>query len=156
MDLFGGDGEFVNRLRFRLDPRLRSNCTFHIIDASGPSLDLAKDLFVDEEEGRVVVHKPRYIQPNETVFQAVPKPPQFVTAIGGICGGVISRREALGITERLYQEMADGGTFIVTGRTGVLLNAEDFSKIGFKVKQMTVPENVVYLNCPYQLYILEK
>lgn len=153
VDLFGGDGEFVKRLQPTLSQQLRSP-TFHIIDASASSLDRARELFRGNES--VVVHPARYLQSDEAVFQGVPKPPQLVTAIGGICGGVIPRQEAQGVTERVYEEMAEGGTFVATGKTGVLLNAKDFSRIGFKVKQMTIPENVVYLRYPYQLYILEK
>lgn len=153
VDLFGGDGEFVKRLQPTLSQQLRSP-TFHIIDASSSSLDRARELFQDNED--VVIHPARYIQPDEPVFQGISAPPRIVTAIGGLCGSVISRQEALGITGQVYEKMAEGGLFVVTGRTGVLLNAEDFSRIGFKVRQMTVPENVVYLYPPYQLYILEK
>lgn len=154
VDLFGGDGEFVKGLQLKLSQQSRAVATFHIIDASSSSLDRARELFQNNED--VVIHPARYIQPDEPVFQGISAPPRIVTAIGGLCGSVISRQEALGITGQVYEKMAEGGLFVVTGRTGVLLNAEDFSRIGFKVRQMTVPENVVHLYPPYQLYILEK
>lgn len=154
VDLFGGDGEFVKRLQPKLSQQLRAVTTFHIIDASAPSLNKARELF--KEDANVVIHPASYLQTDQAVFQEVPMPPKLVSAIGGLCGNIIPREEALGITEHVYEEMAEGGLFVVTGRTGVLLNAEDFSRIGFKVKQMTIPENVVYLNSPYQLYVLEK
>lgn len=154
VDLFGEDGDFIKQLQSRLPQQLQSTLTFHIIDASAPSLDRARKLF--RENKNVVVQPAQYIHPNKQVFQEVPTPPKLVTAIGGLCGSVISREEALGITEQIYEEMAEEGLFVVTGRTGVLLNANDFLRIGFNVRQMSVPTNVVGLNPPYQLYVLKK
>lgn len=133
---------------------MRVACTYHIIDASSVSLDSARERLANRKD--VVIHPARYLQAREPVFRGVTSPPRLVTSIGGLCGSVVSREEALGITEQIYREMDGGGLFVATGRTGVLLNSQDFSRIGFKVKQMTVPENVVGLNVPYQLYVLEK
>lgn len=155
VDLFGGDGEFVELLKSKIDQEKRSAFTFHIIDASGPSLDRARERFV-KDDGNVVVHSPRYLQSDQVVFQNVPNPPKFVTAVGGLCGSIMSRQEALSLTERIYEEMAKNSMFVVSGMTGVLLNSEDFKQIGFQVLNMAVSENVVLLKPPYQLYVLQK
>lgn len=155
VDLFGGDGEFLDLLSSGMDKSLSNSCTFHLIDASAVSLAKAKKLFRSDEK-KAVIHEPRYLEPDKPVFDGLCKPPRYVTAVGGICAGVISRKEALGIAGRVYDEMEQGGIFFVTGMSACLLNAHDFSSIGFKVRQMTKPENVVYLANPYQLYVLQK
>lgn len=155
VDLFGGDGEFVRFLHSKMDQNMRSLTTFHIIDASAPSLWLARQTFLEIPE-KVLIHDPYYLQPDQEVFRGISKPPKLVTAVGGLCGGVVLREEALGIVQNVYDEMASGGTFIVSGLSGVLLNSKDFRRIGYRVENMSVPQNVVYSHPPYQLYILRK
>lgn len=155
VDLFGGDGEFVQMMLPTIQSRVISS-EVHIIDAHKISLDTARERFVSLGEDVVIVHPPTEIELTSDIFADVPTPPNLVTAIGGLCVAVTTRSEALAIASKVYRGMADNGIFVVTGYSEVLLNEIDFLKIGFKIEQKTIPENALSFVPPYQMYVLRK
>jgi hypothetical protein len=68
----------------------------------------------------------------------------------------ITHDQGLEIARKVYEGIADGGFFITTGYTAMILNSKDFSGVGFEVEQMSVPGNVLTFRTPDQLYVLRK
>lgn len=155
VDLFGGDGEFVERMLPSLE-RLSANLHCNIVDLNKPSLSMAQKRFAGSST--VSVHEPRDLT-YEELFGGINYPPNVVTALGGLCADVLTRNEALSIANKVYQGVSPEGRFVLSGYTPILLNAADFVDLGFKVENMSVPANALdrtLLRHPYQLYILRK
>jgi len=151
VDLFGGDGEFVEELhQSALFPE--NSGQFHVVDSNEPSLNKARQRFAQTEVG---VHSQDLTGP-EDIFSGIRGKPTVVTAIGGLCTSIVTRVQGLEIARKIYEGMADGGFFIATGYTAMILNGRDFSGIGFEVEQMSIPGNVFTFRTPDQLYVLRK
>lgn len=150
VDLFGGDGEFIELLR---NSSLPEACEYHVMDNNQPSLDLAKKR-IAVGDNTTVVHAVDLVS-ESNIFKNLPRP-SLVTAIGGLCASIVDRTQGRSISSQVYKALQGGGLFVVTGFTPVVLNASDFSQIGFKVEQMSIPENVVSFTRPDQLYVLRK
>lgn len=145
VDLFGGDGEFSEKLSSQIGVG-----EFHVIDQNVLSLGAAKS-----RSGNLIVHSPVDLTNTEDVFNGVENP-NLVTAIGGLCAQVVSRKQALRIAQKVFDGLGDGGVFIITGYSHVLLNASDFRSIGYEVLNMSVPGNIYENAYPKQLYVLRK
>ncbi len=151
VDLFGGDGEFVDFLQEYL-PRNGRDSQFHIVDSNKKSLEKAVQRFSLEQAG---VHYGDIIS-TEDVFTDVPQPPNLVTAIGGLCSGVVTRAQGLDIARKIFEGMESEGIFIATNYTPSVLNASDYSSMGFQVEQMSIPQNYFSGKFPTQFYVLRK
>jgi hypothetical protein len=155
VDLFGGDGEFSELLAGSL--RMTNKAAeIHIIDANIPSLERAHARFQNESSGKFVVHPPVDLTRVEDVFPEIPNPPNLVTALGGLCDGIVKKNDAIRIAKKVFDGLAEYGLFIVTGYSPVLLNKAGFESVGFKVKQMSIPSNALTGELPYQMYVLIK
>ena len=152
VDIFGGDGEFVLEAWHRLPNK--GQIYFHIIDRNQPSLDEASSKFAGTPN--VTVHSPQDLTAAGNLFDCVREKPNIVTAIGGLCFNVVSRREALAIAQKVHAELASGGIFVVTGYTSVLLNSVDFREIGFSILETSAPQMAIRATRPEQLYVLRK
>lgn len=151
VDLFGGDGEFVDLLQQHL-PRNGRDSQFHIVDFNRKSLEKAAQGL---SLAQVEVHYGDIVSA-EDLFADVPKPPNLVTAIGGLCSGVVARAQGLDIARKIFGGMDSEGIFIATNYAPSVLNASDYLSIGFQVEQMSVPQNYFSGKFPTQLYVLRK
>ncbi|HSW47490.1 MAG TPA: class I SAM-dependent methyltransferase [Candidatus Saccharimonadales bacterium] len=154
VDIFGGDGEFAELLVDNLTSEGRL-AEVHVVDASEIALVKASKLSTTAS-GLVVVQKPTNLATVNDIFPDIDTQPNLVTAIGGMCHKVINRNEALRVAGKVFEHLAEGGVFIVSGKTPVHLNADDFREVGFSVKQMSIPENALSQRSPYQMYVLKK
>ncbi len=151
VDLFGGDGEFVEML---YKATLLGSERYYILDNHQPSLDKARQRANVSNTDTIVVCS-KNLAEDATIFEDITQP-SVVTAIGGLCASIVDRAQARKIASQVYNALQDRGLFVVTGFTPVVLNAADFSEIGFKVEQMSVPENAISFKRPDQLYVLRK
>lgn len=154
VDLFGGDGEFGESLASIL-PNNGESSEIHVLDGHDKSLQAADSRFTHNREGRFVVHRPVDLTRVEDIFPDISSP-DIVTILGGLCEGIVTRDEALDIARKVFEGMREDGLFVVSGYTPVLLSGSDFSGTGFKVKQMSVPENALSFTPPYQMYVMRK
>ena len=152
-DIFGGDGEFAELLAQELPEDF--DFRMHVIDRNLESLECAQERFAQKMD-KFVVHDSRDLTEAGPLFEGFDRRPNLVTAIGGLCMAVVDRFDALEIARKVYQEIAEGGVFVLTGYTPVLLSSHDFRIMGFQVEQMTVPEKAIKEEKPYQVYVLRK
>lgn len=156
-DLFGGDGEFADKLIKSTANSVKPIAVEgHIYEYNQKSLDQA------EQRGSQVVN-PNSLTVHQTdltktphLFGELEAKPDLVTAIGGLTDVVVNREQALRIANMTFDEMADGGYFILTGVQFCLLNSADFRSMGFEVKQMTAPGRIPLHIPPTQFYLLQK
>lgn len=146
VDLFGGDGELAESLSIYSN----NQGEIHVIDQNTLALEKAKD-----RDGRVIVHAPSDLIEAQDILDGVEKP-DLVTAVGGLCVQVLKRDESLNVARKVFEGLKEGGHFIVTGFSYVLLNAQDFRSLGFEVLQMSIPVNTYENAYPKQLYVLRK
>lgn len=156
VDLFGGDGRFVETFRrHQLSqpyPQLPSE--IHIVDLNQRSLRRANRRFARDVED-VFVHEQTDLTAKGDIFEGIPKAP-LVTAIGALNAGVVRRYDALQIAGKIFKGMPDRGIFISTGLTPSLLDSVDYRAIGFTPLQMTVPASIFSRRNPNQMYVLRK
>jgi hypothetical protein len=151
VDLFGGDGEFVEMAKNEFGSASDGN-KYHIIDANKVSLIKARQRFVNQG---VEIHDQDLTMEGD-IFSEIDEKPTLVTAIGGLCSSIVTRTQAIEIARKVFEKMAPGGFFMLTGYTAMVLNSTDFSEIGFEVEQMSIPQNVLTFKIPDQFYVLKK
>lgn len=148
VDIFGGDGSFLSRLQ---QEQAEHNRSYTLLEANTSQCQLASrnpDIEVNQVD--LTDQAARRKAFSETA------PPAIVTAIGGICYGVVTAYDAHEITRDVFDFLPTGGLFIVTGISPTYLDAASALKMGFKVLNKALPENLLKRVAPYQLYIFQK
>jgi hypothetical protein len=165
VDLFGGDGKFVDGLRFRLRNALDGAKHYYVVDQNEFALRKARRRLLETDENvrwrvedeEVFVAPSTDIVKSNTLIPDVSEQVDVVTAMGGLCQEVLQRDEAMEVAAKVSDNLRTGGIFVVTGVSPSLLNSADFRSLGFQVLQMTCPKNLYSSQThPQQLYVLRK
>jgi Zn-dependent protease/ubiquinone/menaquinone biosynthesis C-methylase UbiE len=158
LDIFGGAGRMIAALDKTLADeygrarRAKPATRYFLIDRNDKNIERAGEKLKDIN---VTILK-RDMSEVTDIAREIGARPDIVTCEGGLTYQIVSREQALKIAERVYEALAPGGVFILTGYTPSLLEAADFSKMGFKVINKSMPSGILDRERAAQLYILIK
>jgi len=155
LDIFSGEGNFVKILNDKLSKKYpRTKVNYDLLELDETNLEQAHRQIGQLDN--VKIHSSRDITEMDSLSRFLDRRLDIVTASGGINLYVLSRGEAIRVVENVYNSLSEGGFFIISGFSPVLLYKEDFEKVGFKVINMTIPENIYIEAEPTEMYILQK
>lgn len=158
LDIFAGAGRMIESL----DRQLRGweddvtgqkpSLKYFLIDRNKNNTDHATSRL--KGLGATVLN--RDLSKIEDIEQEIGAKPHIVTCEGGLTYEVAEKEDALAISRKVYQALEPGGVFIVTGYNPVLVTAEEFTEMGFRVVNMSTPGNILNYSITPQLYVLVK
>jgi hypothetical protein len=152
LDLLGGEGNFLELLDAILPRTIRDRVSFHLIEGDGSS--------VFEAEKRLTGRGDRVYQEDvlrmESIEEVLGLRPRIVTAIGALNNNVMTPADAFQLARKVYEALPEGGCFVLSGYTNLLIDSRLASEIGFEILNTAIPENVLNTEFPQQLYVLRK
>jgi predicted GNAT family acetyltransferase len=154
VDIFAGNGNLLNGLYSDLEKAFPDKqFEFEMYERNEKSLGAARARF--KKADNVTVHPSTDLTSSKELADVFKDKPFVVTATGGINRQVVTKEQAMAVAKKVYESLQDGGYFVVTGLSTVLLTADEFKSIGFKVLNKSLPLQFGHRSTKW-LYILQK
>ena len=146
VDLLGGNGSFANGLKSVLEDK-NIKLDVSVLDQSDYSKEQCQLKGIPHIHGNISTDKLQ-CHINGQV--------ELITCIGGLTKEVVTRETALRAAAEVFDVLAPGGFFVLSGRTAQRLTSKDFRSIGYEVLNTAARDNREHRVVAIQLYALRK